>query len=148
MDKLLNKTGKYYIIVFVVFLAAASFISPLADDFIYYVAPNPNFTLSDLLPEPSFWRPFDVLIGALNGVFPSLFPKLNFTLVIFGHVMSAYLIEKILTKKEIENQIKNLSPCCTDLNTLVKGIIFSNEIYINGYEATKKKYQNTLRRAE
>ncbi|MCQ2586680.1 MAG: 2Fe-2S iron-sulfur cluster-binding protein [Treponema sp.] len=68
-----------------------------------------------------------------------------------GKYFTAYHIikqGKILTKKEIENQIKNLSPCCTDLNTLVKGIIFSNEIYINGYEATKKKYQNTLRRAE
>lgn len=104
MNKLLNKTGKYYIAAFALIFAATFFISPLGDDFIYVVAPNLHFKLSDLLPNEAFWRPFDVLIGALNGVFPFLFPYINFALVSFSHVMSAYLIEKILSAKGIEKK--------------------------------------------
>lgn len=104
MNKLLNKTGKYYIAAFALIFAATLFIAPLGDDFIYVVAPNLNFRLSDLLPNEAFWRPFDVLIGALNGVFPFLFPYINFALVAFSHAMSAYLIEKILSAKGIEKK--------------------------------------------
>lgn len=60
-----------------------------------------------------------------------------------GKYFTAYHIMKNgknLTKKDIENQVKNLSPCCTDLNTLVKGIIYSIEINLNGYDKTIKKY--------
>ena len=43
-----------------------------------------------------------------------------------GKIFAAYQIlktSKNITKEEISDQIKNLSPCCTDIETLSNGII-------------------------
>jgi len=48
-----------------------------------------------------------------------------------GKIFSAYQIlklAKIPTRQEISDNIKNLSPCCTDLETLVNGIIYALQI--------------------
>lgn len=48
-----------------------------------------------------------------------------------GKIFSAYQIlqlSKILTRQEISDDVKNLSPCCTDLDTLVNGIIYALQI--------------------
>lgn len=61
-----------------------------------------------------------------------------------GKVFTAYQILKLntnLSREEITNYVKNLSPCCTDINTLVNGIILAKEIYIKGYEETVKHYK-------
>jgi len=45
-----------------------------------------------------------------------------------GKVFSAYQIlkmQKIPTRQEITDYVKALSPCCTDLETLVNGIIYA-----------------------
>ncbi len=49
-----------------------------------------------------------------------------------GKIFSAYNIlklTKIPTREEIENSIKSLSPCCTDSETLVNGIIYALRIH-------------------
>lgn len=66
-----------------------------------------------------------------------------------GKIFSAYQIiklDKAPTREYIASQVKNLSPCCTDLNTLVNGIIFSMEINVYGLEATEKKYRSILKK--
>ena len=48
-----------------------------------------------------------------------------------GKVFSAYQILKMTkmpTRQEITDYVKSLSPCCTDLDTLVNGIIYSIQI--------------------
>lgn len=45
-----------------------------------------------------------------------------------GKIFSAYQIlksQKLLTRDEIENQVKDISPCCVDVETLVNGIIYA-----------------------
>lgn len=45
-----------------------------------------------------------------------------------GKIFTAYQIlklSKIPTRQEITETIKNLSPCCTDIETLVNGIIYA-----------------------
>ena len=48
-----------------------------------------------------------------------------------GKVFSAYQIlkmPKMPTRQEITDYVKTLSPCCTDLETLVNGIIYAIQI--------------------
>lgn len=48
-----------------------------------------------------------------------------------GKIFSAYEIlktSKIPTRQEISDYVKNLSSCCTDLETLVNGIIYAIQI--------------------
>ena len=48
-----------------------------------------------------------------------------------GKVFSAYQIlkaSKMPTRQEIADYVKSLSPCCTDLETLVNGIIYAIQI--------------------
>jgi len=48
-----------------------------------------------------------------------------------GKVFSAYQIiklNKIPTRQEITDSVKNLSPCCIDIETLVNGIIYAIQL--------------------
>lgn len=48
-----------------------------------------------------------------------------------GKIFSAYQVLKInkkLTRKEIGDQVRNLSPCCVDNDTLINGIIYAISI--------------------
>lgn len=48
-----------------------------------------------------------------------------------GKIFAAYQIlklSKMPTRKEISDYVKDLSPCCTDLETLVNGIIYSIQL--------------------
>ena len=52
-----------------------------------------------------------------------------------GKVFSAYQIlkmAKLPTRQEITDYVKALSPCCTDLETLVNGIIYAIQISNKG----------------
>lgn len=63
-----------------------------------------------------------------------------------GKIFTAYQIlkmNKVLSRSEITDMIKNLSPCCTDLQTLTNGIIWAIEINNKGYESTLKKFKMT-----
>ena len=80
-----------------IFLCVAA-IYPLGDDWFYYTAPNFDFRLSQLLPNEYFWRPIDVLFGALLGKVPFMFPYLNRFVVILSHILTAYFTDKILIK--------------------------------------------------
>lgn len=45
-----------------------------------------------------------------------------------GKIFSTYQIlklEKKLTRKEIADQVRHLAPCCTDIETLINGIIYA-----------------------
>lgn len=53
-----------------------------------------------------------------------------------GKIFCAYQIlkmNKIPSRVEVIDQIKNLAPCCTDINTLTNGILYAVEIRDKGY---------------
>lgn len=58
-----------------------------------------------------------------------------------GKIFCTYQIlkmNKIPTRQEIMNQVKDLAPCCTDLNTLVNGIIYAIEIRDKGFAVVSR----------
>lgn len=58
-----------------------------------------------------------------------------------GKIFSAYQIikhNKQITRAEITNQVKHLAPCCTDIETLVNGILFAKQIKDKGFTKTQK----------
>lgn len=59
-----------------------------------------------------------------------------------GKIFSAYQLvklNKIPSRDEIYEQVRSLAPCCTDLNTLINGIILALEIRDHGIEKAIKK---------
>ena len=59
-----------------------------------------------------------------------------------GKIFSAYQLVKLNrspTREEIYEQVRSLAPCCTDLNTLINGIILALEIRDHGIEKAIKK---------
>ena len=59
-----------------------------------------------------------------------------------GKIFSAYQLvklNKIPTREEIYEQVRSLAPCCTDLNTLINGIILALEIRDHGIEKAVRK---------
>ena len=59
-----------------------------------------------------------------------------------GKIFSAYQLlkmSKIPSRDEIYEQVRSLAPCCTDLNTLINGIILALEIRDHGIEKAVKK---------
>ena len=63
-----------------------------------------------------------------------------------GKIFSAYQLikmNKIPSRAEIMEQVRSLAPCCTDLNTLINGIIIALDVRDNGVEkATRKAERN------
>lgn len=84
--------------LFAALFAAVYGLMPFHDDWCYATAPNPDFTWSQLLPGASFWRPFDVLWGALMARMPGLFPNANRFVVILAHTLSSFFVWKALDK--------------------------------------------------
>lgn len=71
-------------------------IMPFHDDWWYLTAPNIDFTWRDLLPDGSFWRPFDSIFGGILGVFPSWFPWVNKVAIVLGHVLNIVMLNRVL----------------------------------------------------
>ena len=70
-------------------LYAITLLLPTFDDWTYYTTPYfGTLTLNNLLPERSWWRPFDVIFGWVLGRDYRLFPLLNhiFVSVSYTHL--------------------------------------------------------------
>lgn len=66
-----------------------------------------------------------------------------------GKIFTTYQILKmnhIPQRSEISDLVKHLAPCCTDLTTLINGILLAIEINNKGYEAVLKKLKNSQKR--
>ena len=63
-----------------------------------------------------------------------------------GKIFSAYQIikmNKIPSRSEIQEMVRSLAPCCTDLNTLINGISIALDVRDNGIEkATRRAERN------
>ena len=64
-----------------------------------------------------------------------------------GKIFSAYQLikmNKIPTRAEIREQVRSLAPCCTDLNTLINGIVIALDVRDNGVERATRKAVRTV----
>ena len=110
-------------------------IAPMFDDWYYDTAPNPNFSLSQLLPGEAFWRPLDVLFGAFLGLCPKLFPVLNRAVVIFAHVANAYLLSAIAQKLEIKQSWRRFGVCFFLFSSAIWAVVTSPDALNQAYSA-------------
>ena len=82
-------------------------IMPFHDDWWYLTAPNIDFTWRDLLPDGSFWRPFDAMFGGILGAFPSWFPWANKVAIVFGHVLNIVMLNRVLCQLRKDDPMPN-----------------------------------------
>lgn len=85
-------------------------ILPTFDDFTTLQSPQFTSPWSILLlPNESFWRPWDYLFGCLLGQFTGLFPILNHVAIITGHTISSFLVFLICKKIGINYHAVNIA---------------------------------------
>ena len=101
----------FYLLAFITIYFIVYPISPLSDDWYYLTAPNPDFTLADLLPSNQFWRPFDALFGGLMGLVPEMFPTLNRLIVVLGHILNGALLGGVAKQIGISPKWQMFSVC-------------------------------------
>lgn len=85
-------------------------ILPTFDD--YTTLQSPQFTSpwsTQLLPNDSFWRPWDYLFGCFLGRHTDMFPGLNHILIILGHTVNTLLIFAICRKLSINSLATNIA---------------------------------------
>lgn len=97
----------FYPICFIILFLSVAFIYPLSDDWYYNTAPNLYVDISDFMPTNTFWRPLDTLFGFLISFCPALFPALNRACVVLAHVISVWLLKKILVLMNVKRKILN-----------------------------------------
>ena len=94
----------------VLFLIGIFFLLPTYDDWGYLVAPKlEGFNFNSFLPNGSFWRPIDALVGLVNNSYPILFPFFNHLLIGCGFLFSIYFLYKILKLLGFEGIPLNVS---------------------------------------
>lgn len=100
MGKEVREMNRYSVCFFIalfcgLFLSVVGVV-PFHDDWTYATAPNVAFAWTELLPREAFWRPFDVLWGALMGLCPAAFPIANRVVIVLGHCLNAMLLFMLL----------------------------------------------------
>ena len=115
--KTVSLIRKYWAIVIIllllpVLLYAVLKILPTHDDWTSVTTPdfNPFFIKERFLFYGYHWRPFDAIIGYINGLNPQiLFPYFNHYMVVTGHFISALLIFRILSVLRFSHIAINIS---------------------------------------
>ena len=101
----------FNILIFIILYGLVAWLRPMNDDWYYLTSPNPDFSLSDLLPQKTFWRPFDALFGGFLSFCPALFPWINRFFVILAHIFNGFLIKKIANKICVNQYIGIFASC-------------------------------------
>lgn len=95
----------YYYALFALFLICiTSFLLPAGDDWAYS-SPIFKFEWDLLMPEKTFWRPIDRCWALFLGRVPTLFPLLNHVEIVFMHIISLFVLERIAVKLRLEKKI-------------------------------------------
>lgn len=93
------------------FLAyAISLLLPTFDDWTYYTAPYfGDFFSYRLLPNASYWRPFDAVFGWLLGLDHRMFPALNHVFVYAAHLGSTVLVYRLASALGFSAAARNVA---------------------------------------
>ena len=108
---------KYWAIVIILlllpfFLYFILQILPTHDDWVSTTSPdfNPLWIKERFLFYGYHWRPFDAIIGYINGLNPQvLFPSFNHYLVVIGHTICVLMIFKMLTVLKFNHTAVNIA---------------------------------------
>lgn len=125
----------YIILLFAVMLFGVTmFILPTMDDWTYLSRPQVGVPFLDVvMPFRSYWRPFDGIIGYINGLYPSLFPYLNHLIVLTGHAINTILVYKIGSLIGLDKFFSMSSSCFFLLSPGMLGAVLdidsANQIY-------------------
>lgn len=98
----------YILITSPIFFYIVSLMEPVSDDLTYFTSFYSGSLLKGLMPIYFWWRPFDVLLGYIIHLYPSLFPLLNHLIVSSFHLLSTvlfFLIIRQLGFKQLEQNI-------------------------------------------
>ncbi|MBO5603545.1 MAG: hypothetical protein J5957_13210, partial [Prevotella sp.] len=108
---------KYWAIVIILlllpfFLYFILQILPTHDDWVSTTSPdfNPFWIKERFLFYGYHWRPFDAVIGYINGLNPQvLFPSFNHYVVVIGHTICVLMIFKMLTVLKFNHTAVNIA---------------------------------------
>ncbi len=78
-------------------------VMPTFDDWNTLSSPNydPNF-MTYILPVGTTWRPFDAMMGYVNGINYKLYPTLNHILILLAHLGSTALVYVLARKLSVK----------------------------------------------
>ena len=88
----------FWPILFLCLFFALRSVMPFQDDWSYVTAPNMDFAWRDLLPGAAFWRPFDVLWGAVLAYCPGAFPIANRVVICLAHALNSFMVWRVLRR--------------------------------------------------
>ena len=101
-NKLLGKLARnpltYIVMASPFLLYAIILLLPTFDDWTYFTTPNYDFGddfINRLMPNFSWWRPWDALFGYILSLAPGLFPTLNHIVVYLAHLVSTFIIYRL-----------------------------------------------------
>lgn len=90
-------------------LYAIVLLLPTFDDWTYYTAPSFDGLFNyRLLPNSSYWRPFDAAFGWLLGLDHRMFPALNHIVVYAAHVGVTVLVYRLATAMGLCKTARNI----------------------------------------
>lgn len=86
-------------------------LMPTFDDWTYMTTPytGPVASADRLLPDGSYWRPFDGLFGSLLGIDYRMFPALNHIFVYAGHLACAFIVHRICGQLSMSGKARNIA---------------------------------------
>jgi len=113
--------------LFAVLFAGVYGLMPFHDDWCYATAPNPDFEWSQLLPSAAFWRPFDVLWGALMAKMPKLFPMANRFAVVFAHTLSSVFVWDVLGKIAEDKLSRIVGTSFFAMSSVIAATLFNSD---------------------
>ena len=103
---------------------AIFFLLPTDDDWGYLCSPHINgMSLTSLLPNGTFWRPFDAIIGFVLTKIPTAYPYLNHSLILIGYIGSSLLLWNILRELKIREDVRIISTSIFLVSPAVLGTI-------------------------
>ena len=114
------------VILIIIFIPILLFVTlqilPTHDDWTSSTSPDftPFFTKEHFLFYGYHWRPFDTWIGYIVGRNPQLlFPAFNHCLVVFGHIICAFLLFRLLINLDFKKNTANIVTVFFFLNPAV-----------------------------
>lgn len=106
-------------------LYAIVLLLPTFDDWTYYTAPSFDGLFNyRLLPNSSYWRPFDAAFGWLLGLDHRMFPALNHIVVYAAHVGVTVLVYRLATAMGLCKTARNIGTVFFFISPAMLGTVY------------------------
>lgn len=117
----------YILITSPIFFYIVSLMEPVSDDLTYFTSFYSGSLLKGLMPIYFWWRPFDVLLGYIIHLYPSLFPLLNHLIVSSFHLLSTVLFFLIIRQLGFKQLEQNIATSFFYLTPSILGAVFDTD---------------------